>query len=143
MKAEDVQLTKTLRAQPRGKTGRKLALSNRDLPDGVHEKDRWHKNFIPTFLWWVGQQQDPWNLPDDEVITALQQIWNVVYKKIPYTVEPKDAVVAVVCIIFVTCHDTYKSYRPCNVSVTRGALRLVPRLFRSSILSSKIVMTTS
>lgn len=143
MKVEDVQLTKTLRAQPRSKTGRKLALSNRDLPDGVHEKDRWHRHFIPTFLCWVGRQPDPWNLPDNQVVAALQQIWDVVYKKIPYTVEPKDAVVAVVCIIFVTCHDTYKSYRPCNVSVTRGALQLVPRLSLSSILSSKIVMGTS
>jgi len=86
-----------LRDQPHGKKGRKLALSNKDLPDGVHKKDRWHQTFIPTFLLWVGQQADPWNIPDDKVVDALQKIWDVVYKNIPYIVEQKDAVCAVVC----------------------------------------------
>lgn len=96
----DVQPAKTLKEQPRGKKGRKLALSNKDLPNGVHDNDRWHKHFIPTFLWWVGKQADPWNLADEDVVHALQEIWNVVYKKIPYEVEQKDAVVAVVGIVF-------------------------------------------
>lgn len=100
MKVEDVRPAKMLKGQPRGKNGRKLALTNKDLPNGVHDKDRWHKHFIPTFLWWAGRQQDPWNLPDDDVVDALQEIWDVLYKKIPHSVEAKDAVFAVVRIKF-------------------------------------------
>jgi len=115
--------TKTLRDQPRGTKGRKLALGNKDLPDGVHKDDRWHKHFIPTFFLWLGRQADPWNVPDDEIVNALQKIWNVVYKKIPYKVKQKDAVCAVVRIKFYSASDAYESYRPCNVPATRGVLQ--------------------
>jgi hypothetical protein len=122
VKVLDVKMTKALRDQPHGKKGRKLALGNKDFPSGVHEKDRWQKCFIPTFLDWVGRQADPWNLPDDKVINALQKIWNVVYKRIPYTVEQKDAVCAVVRMDFCYVSDAYKSYRPNNVPATQGVL---------------------
>jgi hypothetical protein len=60
--------------RPRRKNGRKAPPTNKDLPDGVHNKDRWHQKFIPTFLWWVAKQLDPWNLDDNDVVIALQQI---------------------------------------------------------------------
>jgi len=100
VKIEVSGTTKVPGDKPRGKSGRKAPLTNKDLPDDVHKKDRWHKNFIPTFFWWVAQQPDPWNLADEDVVNALQEIWDVVYKKIPYTVEAKDAVVSVVHIFF-------------------------------------------
>ena len=37
---------------------------------------------------------------DDDVVDALQEIWDVLYKKIPHSVEAKDAVFAVVRIKF-------------------------------------------
>ena len=76
--------------------GRKLAFSNKNLPNGVHDRDHWHKHFIPTFLWWVRKQPDPWNLADDDIVDALQQVWNVLYKNIPYKVKQRDAVFAVI-----------------------------------------------
>ena len=85
----------------RRKNGRKAPPSNKDLPDGVHNKERWHRKFIPTFLWWVAKQSDPWNLDDDDVVIALQQIWDVIYPNIAYKVEIKGAVVAVVIYNFV------------------------------------------
>lgn len=100
------EITRPSADRPRRKNGRKAPLNNRDLPDGVHNKDRWHRKFIPTFLWWVAKQSDPWNLDDDEVVVALQLIWDVIYPNIAYTVEQKGAVVAVVTYIFVdTRHD--------------------------------------
>jgi hypothetical protein len=84
-------------------------LGNKDLPNGVHKEDCWHKHFIPTFLLWLGKQANPWNVLDDEVVNALQKIWNVVYKKIPYKVKQKDAVCAVVHINFHYVSDTYES----------------------------------
>jgi hypothetical protein len=89
VKVVDVKMTKALRDQPHGEKGRKLTLGNKHLPSGIHEKDCWQKCFIPTFLDWVGQQADPWNLPENKVINVLQKIWNVVYKSIPYTVKQK------------------------------------------------------
>ena len=95
-----VQLEKSLKEQPWGKEGQKIALGNKDLPDGVHNKNHWHKHFIPTFLWWVRRQQDPWNLPDDDVIDVLQQIWDVLYWNIPYQVQQKDPVFEVASLIY-------------------------------------------
>ncbi|KAF8509709.1 hypothetical protein BU17DRAFT_70347 [Hysterangium stoloniferum] len=96
VKVDSMQLTKILKNQLHGKKGQNLAFSNKDLPDGVHNKDHWHKHFIPTFLWWVGKQPDPWNLADYDIVDTLQEIWDVIYKKIFYVVEQKDAVFAVV-----------------------------------------------
>ena len=95
-----VQLVKSLKEQPWGKKGQKIALSNKDLPDSVHNKGHWHKCFIPTFLWWVRRQPDLWNLPDDDVIDISQQIWDVLYRNIPYQVQQKDAIFAVASLIY-------------------------------------------
>ena len=61
--------------------------------------------------------------PDDEVVNALQKIWNVVYKKIPYKVKQKDTVCAVVHINVFNVSDTYEGYRPSNVPATCGVLQ--------------------
>ena len=144
MKVEAGETMKAPQGRVRGKNGRKPALNNKNLPDGAHTKDRWHKHFLPTVFWWVVQQKDPWNLPDEDVVKALQQIWDVVYQNNPYVVQVRDAVYTVVCIIFFSiCHNTYSSDRPCNVSVTRGTRQLVLRLSVSLIMSSKIAMTNS
>ena len=95
-----VRQTNLLKDQPCGKKGQKLAFSNKDLPDGIHNRDCWHKHFIPTFLWWVRKQPDPWNLADDDVVDTLQKVWNVLYKYIPYEVKQRDAVLAVVSLFF-------------------------------------------
>ena len=100
------ETTKLSTDRPRRKNGRKIPPNNKDLPNGVHDNNRWHQKFIPTFLWWVAKQSDPWNLDDDDVVTALQQIWNIVYPKIPYVVKQKGPVVAVVMYkLFDTLHD--------------------------------------
>lgn len=144
MKVKAGETTKAPKGGLREKKGRKAILTNKDLPAGVHIKDRWHKHFLPTVFWWVAQQKDPWNLADEDVVKALQQIWDVIYKNTPYEVEVRDAVFAVVRIIlFGICCDTYNSDRQRNVSVTHGAQRSVLRLSLSSIASSKTVMMTS
>jgi len=69
------------------------------LPNGVHIKDCWHLKFIPTFLWWVAKQLEPWNLDDNDVINSLRQIWDILYPNIVYTVEQKGAIVAMVMLL--------------------------------------------
>ena len=89
------------------------------------------------------QQPDPWNFTDEDVVDVLQQIWDIIYKNIPYVVEQKDAVFAAVhVILFGTHHDTYGSDRQCSMPVTCGTLHLVLWLSLSLILSMKIVMMT-
>ena len=70
-----------------------------------------------------GLGSKPWNVPDDEVVNALQKIWNVVYKKIPYKVKQKDTVCAVVRINFFNVSDAYEGYRPSNMPATHGVLQ--------------------
>jgi hypothetical protein len=96
VRASGPETTRPSTDRPRRKNGQKTAPSNKDLPHGVHDKDHWHRKFIPTFLWWVAKHSDPWNLDDNDVVIALQQIWDVIYPNIEYTVEQKGAVVAVV-----------------------------------------------
>lgn len=81
--------------------------SNQQLPSGALENGKWAATFVPTFLQYVGcTQKDVWTLKSQETITALQGIWNEVYKgniqhyqkKIKHLVEPGGAVHCVVCI---------------------------------------------
>jgi|ERR1700692_3415114 hypothetical protein len=112
VKVEASETTKVPKGGPRVRKGRKAVLNNKNLPAGAHNKDRWHKHFLPTVFWWVAQQKDPWNLADEDVVNALQEIWDVVYKSTPHVVEVRDAVFSVVSIIFFNiCHDAYNSDR--------------------------------
>ena len=62
--------------------------------------------FVPTFLRYVsGTDQDVWTLKPQDTITALQAIWNEVYKgstkdgqkRVKYLVEQGCAVHDMVC----------------------------------------------
>ena len=79
---------------------------NRQLPSGVLNNGRWAVTFVPTFLWYVGAtSKDVWSLKLRDTITALQAIWNEVYKgsvqdhrkKIKHLVKERCAVHDVVC----------------------------------------------
>ena len=108
MKVETSKLKMTTLStdRPCRKNGRKISSNNKDLLNGVHNKNCWHQKFIPTFLWWVAKQLDPWSLNDDNVINALQQIWDIVYSNIPYMVKQKGPIIVVVMYnFFDTLHD--------------------------------------
>jgi hypothetical protein len=66
---------------------------NGDLPSGCRTNDAWRRAFIPTYLWWVATQEDPWALDDEKALDAMQTIWDVIYKKtVPYTITLNDPV---------------------------------------------------
>jgi len=61
--------------------------SNNKLPKGCLEDDRWHRIVIPTFIWWVAHQKNPWEISEAEALVALQYIWSAAYGKvIPYMI---------------------------------------------------------
>jgi len=70
---------------------------NSDLPAGCQDNDKWRREFIPTYLWWVATQPDPWNVDDEKALEALQAIWDKIYgAKIPYVITLNDAVFSIV-----------------------------------------------
>ena len=79
------------------KSGKNNKYRNEDLPHGCQDENQWRKHFIPTFLWYVAWQQDPWAMDEADTTLALQQIWDQLYAGlIPYTVKAHDAVYSIV-----------------------------------------------
>jgi hypothetical protein len=95
------------RVKPRMPQPRKT-FKNGDLPDGCQTGDVWRRAFIPTYLWWVATQPDPWCLDDEKAIEAMQDIWDAIYDtkdkkdkkdddtKIVYAITLNDAVFSIV-----------------------------------------------
>src|SRR5258705_6786909 len=70
---------------------------NSDLPPGSQTEDRWRKRMVTTAMWWLAQRDDPWNPGDEELLEALQLIWDVIYvKHCKYTIVVNDAVFSLV-----------------------------------------------
>jgi hypothetical protein len=100
---------------------------NNDLPEGCSADNLWCKTFIPTYLSWIGQQEDSWTVSDADAKVWLQKIWQVVYgKKLqPYKIKTDGPVFAIVSPISVSeppgvstsCHC---SHRPNNASQMPG-----------------------
>jgi hypothetical protein len=79
------------------KSGTKWCAS--DLPEGCHVDNLWHKTFIPTYIKYVSQQDDPWTVDDKAAKSAMQKIWHTVYKKsISYQITTDGPVFAVVSV---------------------------------------------
>jgi hypothetical protein len=73
------------------------AFKNGDLPSGCQTNDTWRRAFIPTYLWWVATQEDPWALDDEKALDAMQDIWNTIYdKNVTHTITLNDPVFAIV-----------------------------------------------
>ncbi|EGO01374.1 hypothetical protein SERLA73DRAFT_151822 [Serpula lacrymans var. lacrymans S7.3] len=54
---------------------------NGDLPEGCHIENKWRLIFVPTFQWWLGTSENPWNLNDPKV-TLYSPIYNVLGQQI-------------------------------------------------------------
>ena len=126
-----VQETKLLKRQGNGQ-----------LPRGALEHGRWTNVFVPTFLRYVGgTSKDIWALKLQDAITALQAIWNEVYKgstkdhqnKLKHLVEPGGAV-----------HDVVRRFMMLRVLLTISAnySQSIQRLteWRSSVGSNGLVV---
>ena len=96
MKIEDSPQPMRRKARTVQPSSRK-GFKNGDLPDGCQDNDTWRRAFIPTYLWWVATQPDPWNLDDELALEAMQDIWNKIYgATILYVITLNDAVFSIV-----------------------------------------------
>ena len=100
---------------------------NRQLPSGALDNGRWAVIFVPTFLRYVAAtSKDVWTLKLHDTITALQAIWNEIYKgsvqdrrkKIKHLVEKGDAVHDVVCRILMLLSTISTNYSQSTQRVT-------------------------
>lgn len=74
----------------------KKQYNNKDLP--VPTDHRWSRTFISTATLWCSVQSNMWNVPDEQLASALQQIFEVVYPNVKYRVTPAGSVFSVVSI---------------------------------------------
>ena len=77
-----------------------------DLPKGATGDGLWHHAFVPMYIDFVSQQEDPWTIDDASAISAMQKIWKVVYKKKDiesYKIKTDGPVFALVHSVFHGC----------------------------------------
>jgi hypothetical protein len=123
------------RVKPRVPQPRKT-FKNGDLPDGFQTGDVWRHTFIPTYLWWVVTQPDPWCLDDKKAIEAMQDIWDTKDKKdkkdddtkIVYVITLNDAVFSIVNKPTLFMFNLFTTFRrPSSEPVTLGVVPLARR----------------
>jgi len=68
--------------------------NNKDLP--VPSDHRWSRSFIPMATLWCSVQKNIWSVPDEQLASALQLIFNVVYPDIKHQVTTSGSVFSVV-----------------------------------------------
>jgi hypothetical protein len=73
---------------------------NADLPGGIDFKV-WRRVFVPTFMRWVSQQDNPFEHNPKLGCSAMQKIWDSIFSDVPYTITQSCSVYALVS------HDFY------------------------------------
>ena len=90
-------------------------VKNEHLPRGV-DLYVWRHNFVPTFIMYIAQQDNPFKHNVNAVSGALQKIWDAIFSEIPHTIVPSSPVYRLVRInpyslvtyenIYITDHAT-------------------------------------
>ena len=78
---------------------------NTDLPPACHEDTKWGRIFVPTIFLWLGAQEEPWTIPDKNLLHACREIFKVVYPGIKYQVVMSGSVFGVVSPCFVLLNN--------------------------------------
>ncbi|KAG9309105.1 hypothetical protein JVU11DRAFT_10993 [Chiua virens] len=63
---------------------------NKDPP--MPSDHHWSRSFIPTATLWCSIQNNVWNIPDNELVAALQTIFRTVYPDVKYCVTASGSV---------------------------------------------------
>jgi hypothetical protein len=137
-------MVKTSSVQPPAKQGKGDAqkFTNKALPDGCQDGNRWRRIFIPTYIHFVADCENPWSVNSDKAVAAMQKIWNTVYgKSIPHTVQVNQAVFSVVCIVVFISAVLTTMARLSNV-YTSGAAVSAPQHLRLFVRFSIPTTTT-
>ncbi|KAG1751049.1 hypothetical protein EDB19DRAFT_1599400, partial [Suillus lakei] len=52
---------------------------NSDLPSGALKQGQWRTTFLPSLMYWVGNSDYGWSIPENELENTLEYIFNAVY----------------------------------------------------------------
>ncbi|KAG1852159.1 hypothetical protein DFJ58DRAFT_620950, partial [Suillus subalutaceus] len=66
---------------------------NTDLPRMMLEDGVWRRNFILTVFLWAGAQPKFWNIESDQLLPALQCIFDVAYPGTDHNIQPKGPII--------------------------------------------------
>ncbi|KAF8259048.1 hypothetical protein EI94DRAFT_1814071 [Lactarius quietus] len=83
------EVTPTPSEMPAAKTACQMLSA---LPAGAEVRNRCRIYFIPTYVRWIAMQDNPWAIPDQIAILALQAIWDALYPNVTHTVIVNDGV---------------------------------------------------
>ncbi|KAG1889157.1 hypothetical protein F4604DRAFT_1673857 [Suillus subluteus] len=72
-----VKTEDTISDNPRTKI-KKGKAKNSDLPSGALEQGQWRTSFLPSLMYWVGNSDYGWSIPENELESALEHIFNAV-----------------------------------------------------------------
>jgi hypothetical protein len=72
---------------------------NTDLPPILTENGLWHRQFIPTVLLWAGSQSSFWTIKAADLLCAVQAIFNMMYPKVKYNIQPRGPIMGMVSVI--------------------------------------------
>ncbi|KAG1727627.1 hypothetical protein EDB19DRAFT_1833050 [Suillus lakei] len=67
----------TISDNPRTKI-KKGKAKNSDLPSGALEQGQWRTTFLPSLMYWVGNSDYGWSIPENELENTLEYIFNAV-----------------------------------------------------------------
>ncbi|KAG2029185.1 hypothetical protein BDR03DRAFT_1018773 [Suillus americanus] len=73
-----VKTEDTVSDNPRTKI-KKGKAKNLDLPSGALEQGQWRTGFLPSLMYWVGNSDYGWSVPENELESALEHIFNAMY----------------------------------------------------------------
>ncbi|KAG2115112.1 uncharacterized protein F5147DRAFT_547370, partial [Suillus discolor] len=66
---------------------------NTDLLSMMLEDSAWHRSFIPTVFLWAGVQPKFWTIETEQLLPALQSIFDVAYPGTNHNVQPKGPII--------------------------------------------------
>jgi hypothetical protein len=82
-----------IRMESAERTIARLRSSNKDLPMGSQDNNRFRRHFIPTLLKRIAALGDPWVLVDTESVTIMQKVWRRIYSdEVKHTFVVNDPV---------------------------------------------------
>ncbi|KAG1793707.1 uncharacterized protein HD556DRAFT_1476976 [Suillus plorans] len=69
---------------------------NTDLPSMMLEDGAWRRTFIPTVFLWAGAQPKFWTIETEQLLPALQSIFDVAYPGTNHNIQPKGPIIGLV-----------------------------------------------
>ncbi|KAG2104268.1 hypothetical protein BD769DRAFT_1676255 [Suillus cothurnatus] len=82
---------------------------NTDLPPILTENGLWHRQFIPTVLLWAGSQSSFWTIKAADLLCAVQAIFNMMYPKVKYNIQPRGPIMGMITQHLCTWHSNFGS----------------------------------